>query len=793
MSDIKDRPNGQISLDDFIVVQSESSGLGEEKKIRLKDAISKSVNNSQTVKLVPKASLGTLLCDHVGGNNLFDPSASAKAVVVTGTKTSKRGAAPVVIPADLSASNYIKLTGLGTDTRCQATALFSVNSALTPVVDTNITNIGFTLRAMPRADGEPFGSILIFVGQKAAANNGLDYAQNYYIWRMAVPCDGVERFYTINPDEATSSVVGVNFNRAQSLGGILFRLVTNGSSDWCKEPRNIANNKFYGANDSVYIGPIYYNCRGLSKGIIRFDDNLNGTLLGTYKGIVNPSAVTDYLPQLTSTAFNGALAFVNDSYETGIAFKGKSGIKIANNADHSFAELIKLFGFKASSFIITSKVGAPNFLTVTQLKQLRDQYGWLIAYQTHCNPLSGYGQGAKMLGPQGYNVCGTKYTSRAACAVPVVTAVTTWSGKPTLALVNIAVTTGDSNAGAANAALQGYSCYFVASADLPAALTPGVKYWLRHWNIVDSGNDRTLNVTVHNTEEEASTGTNPIDVVTGYAGVAGNIAFRFYNSTNDHQGILADYVNGKNWFIQNGFGDAYRTYAPNQGALDKWCEIAIEAFGEFDHIYNFGNLTRYLDVSFATCANQSDAKQQTFGNPDKEFITRDELITTTSIPTDNSNHLYSCTAATTGVVSLSGTLPADLYVQDGETLYFTAATGGAGITTGLNNVYFAVQSTGSTFKLSLTKDGAPIAITTAYTAGTVQLAETVIRQRVRNAVMNGAVIQDLTHDPVGVLAIREKVFYMDECKYWVNQGMLIIDTADVIGDMVLSERLGNIN
>ena len=750
------------------------------------------IADPRLIKVTPRQTLGTRLVDHIGANSLIDANSS----FITGSKTSMRNAAPVDFSRQNNSSNQLKMVATGADISINATTLFSISGTLTPILDRNISSIGFFAKAMPRADGEPFGSLLVRLGSKAAANNGLNTATAgtpYYDYKFAIPADGKERFYVLEPSSA--SVINApadglgNFDHNINLEGIMFRLPYSG--DCCKVMRNVANSKYWGAGDTVYIGEVFYNPMGLAKAYIRFDDNIADIYYGTYKDIVNPSAVLDYCPHLTSASYPDAnnRAFANDGYGAGYAFKGKSGVNILNNEDLSIAELIKRFGFTATTYILCRTIGQPNFLTVDQLKKLRDNYGWLVAFQTYNNPVDMFQEGAMLLGPRGYNKVGTKFTSDALAATPGITAIETNSGAPTMRVINCGIAQASAGSGQSLSA-QGYPMVFEASPDLPSALTAGVVYWA---NVKSSStpdaHTTQQNISLHATEIDAGNGTNPIDIVTGYVGTASNIVFRYYQSTNDYTGILADFVAGKNWFIQNGFGDGYKTWAPNQGGIDKYVEQAIDAFGEFKYIHNGGGAKPNVEVTFSTPMVQYGQVTMSYSMPDREFITRDAMLATSNVPTDNTSYPMSCTiSAATDIVTLSS-VPAGFYAQDGEQVYFTALTGGAGLTAARGSVYFIRDSTGSTFKLAATKGGAAINVTTDATAGSIQVQETSIRAQVRHYVFNGCIFSSITHGIGGVLSIRELVYFMDECRYWVNKGLLVVDNADVIGEMVMSERL----
>jgi hypothetical protein len=727
--------------------------------------------------------VGNILCDF-SGSNITDFTAS-KMQLTTGIFAPVM---PMEISPDRRFPATLRLTGSG-DSLTYCNIPFTVNGSLFTITDRKATNIGMFIRGMPRADGEPFGSIRILVGQKDPVNNRINYATAYYEWRFTIPADGVERFYTLMPSasQITNGTAGVeNFNYGHELGAIALRLAPNNECN--KATRNPANNRAWGSTDQVFFSPLYYDAVGKKAlAVIRFDDNINNGYTGTYKGVVNPKFATDYIPQLTSAAYPDAnnRTFANNACGTGIAYQGRSTVKILNDSDMSWAELIKHYGFRANTYILCRHVGTPEFLTVDQLKKLRDDYGWLVGFQSYYNPVSYYQQGVKLLGPNGYNIIGTKYTSQASSVVPAVQAIETYGGFPTMRIINV---------GMAMAGRQGYPVIFIAGADLPATLTAGQVYWLkeRYFNQPTSY-DLVQNVSVHLTESDAFTGSNSIDLVTGYGGTASNIVFRYGHassgsgaSTSDYTGILLEFQKGKEWFLANGFGDGYKHWAPNQSGVDIFVEQAIEAFGEFEGVWELGTPGFYGCVPFATPTRQGQNPIMSYGRPDDPFNCRDDIMSFGNISTDGWEVKYSCSVDTATDIFTIATPPEWLRPANGETVMPIATTMPGGLA--ISTMYYIVQSTGTTFKLSLTKNGSPVDITSVGSGLSFNFAETAIRNQVRYLVRQGAVIQNLVHDLGQPNNIRQAIFFMDELKYWIDRGMAYCDTADVIAGIIKSER-----
>lgn len=679
--------------------------------------------------------------------------------------------------------------------------LFSVDGRPAPLLDTDIKNIGVLIRAMPRRDAEPFGSVRIAVG-KAAPDGRLDTGPGYYRWSIAVPADGVERFYVLLPCQAerVGADTAPNFGYGELLGAFRFELPD--ASDAVKAPR-AAPSTCWEVGDAVYWGPVYRNAKGRAMAIVRFDDgqDVPNVFAKGYKGSAGaPSQVLEYIPALTSTHYPDSYtcAFANDACGPGIAYQGRSTVTIPNGADFSIAALIERYGFAGSAFILCRHVGQPNFLTLGQLRRLRDRYGWLIAYQTYFNPVSqAYQQGVKLLGPEGYHLVGGKFSSDPAAPASAVLAVETRSGMPTLKTVNTGCSSGSFSYGTAVAA-QGYPVVFEDTPALPAALQPHTVYWL---NRVDTQtpDDHSLLVwtSVHRSEYEAEHQLDPIDIVSGYGQDPAGIRFRYGSaaagpgaSTPDHAGILADFQMGKQWFIANGFGDGYKVWAPNQGAIDEHTEAAIEAFGEFEYIFHIaGHDPRFgFMPSISTVASQWPQKVNPHGKPDNPYTTRDELLVGTVLSTDDTIRWERATVdAASGLVTVrKGLLGAQ--VSAGETVQLRATAMPGGLLP--LRPYYAVDvsSDGRSFRLSTRKGGSPALITSSGSGVQVNLAESFLRNSIRRAVGLGQLFSNLQHDTVGVNAIRQLVWYLDECRYWVDAGLLTVDTADRIGKRAMAQR-----
>jgi hypothetical protein len=140
-----------------------------------------------------------------------------------------------------------------------------------------------------------------------------------------------------------------------------------------------------------------------------------------------------------------------------------------------------------------------------------------------------------------------------------------------------------------------------------------------------------------------------------------------------------------------------------------------------------GNLTATLshhaDVSFPITAKeltlQIDDLAERVINPAMEAIVQKvdgDIASEALAMAVNGGDTQAITAATTDIITC-----VKHGFHDGDKVVFPSLTGGAGLTAG-TTVFFVINSTQDTFKVSTTLGGSAVDITTAYTAGTVAQA-----------------------------------------------------------------------
>lgn len=266
------------------------------------------------------------------------------------------------------------------------------------------------------------------------------------------------------------------------------------------------------ATEAVQVGPIYRDPAGKAFAYIRFDDCL----------------IDQYVARQSLTT----------------AFVGQSGITLPIGA-YSAKDVVSAFGLKANLFILTSCVGKANgsFMSVAQMRDLQDTYGWDVCFQSHANPGSLNNLGARLLGPFGYSWSLNTGTS--------IASVNTTADTITTTAAHQMLTPATGNAG-----LQGQPIRMTGTA-LPAPLDTETVYWPRPTT--------TTAFQLHPTEADAAANTNRIDLTTG--GTPASFGYRYAGSAADSSAILADFRAGQ--ALMRGWGfNGWRYHASNQGAFD---------------------------------------------------------------------------------------------------------------------------------------------------------------------------------------------------------------------------------
>jgi hypothetical protein len=368
---------------------------------------------------------------------------------------------------------------------------------------------GFWAMSSVRASGQPAATVIVEFGTDAT------FANNCF-FTASVPCTGRWTFLT------SSAQVAWGTGGTFTIGTTPFTYVR------IRESASTATNNgrpaVNGTTDRIVFGPVYRDPSARAFGYVRLDDCV------TDQYVARQTLATDFV--------------------------GKSGITLTAGVPHSALSVCQAFGLKATAYILTRHVGdtAAGFLTVAQLRDLQDTYGWTIAFQTHSNPLSANNLGPRLLGNLGFTLM----------AVGGISSVNTGTGVITAgAAHNVTTTNGV-------AGVQGFPVTLI-GADFPvpatgAALAVGDTLWLR--------NVTTTTFTAHRTEADACNNTNVITYSSG--GTPANWRYRFRGSASDSSAITADFATGQ--ALMQGWGlNGWRHYAPNQGAFGLETESVLLA------------------------------------------------------------------------------------------------------------------------------------------------------------------------------------------------------------------------
>jgi len=274
-----------------------------------------------------------------------------------------------------------------------------------------------------------------------------------------------------------------------------------------------------GAGENAYIGPVYMNTRSRPKFMIRIDDGLSDVV------VPNP-AVDTALPDGTPAPAGG----------------------------WSHELLLDHYGFKASLFLLTRRIGTSNanktFLTWDQLNYLRAK-GWACCLQTHFDPVDANNNGMRLLGSAGY-------ADRSVASVD--TAANT-------------ITASVAHAISPNPTYWGYPVLFTGTT-LPAPLVTTAMYWARYVSATA--------FTLHPTENDAIAGTNVIDITT--TGTPANYKFHYGVAAPDYTGALNDFQSGMATLAAHGFVAESKHCAVNQGSFNFEIAKAAKAAG-ITHVY----------------------------------------------------------------------------------------------------------------------------------------------------------------------------------------------------------------
>lgn len=377
----------------------------------------------------------------------------------------------------------------------------------------SMRQVGFWALGSVKASGQTSAAVLLEFGTDGTFANNCFFSTN-------IVCDGRWHYYT-GPAQVAWGTTGTF-----TIGSTNFTHVR------VRESASLATNTGRPAmvsGDRIVLGPVYRDPSARAFGMVRLDDGL----------------LDQYIARQTLAA----------------DFVGRSGITLAAGVQHSALSICQAFGLKATAYILTRHVGdtASGFLTVSQLRDLQDTYGWCIGFQSHANPIGASNLGLRLLGNLGFT----------AMAVGGLSGITIGTGVITSTAAH-GITTTNGAAG-----LQGYPVTLIGSGfPTPAdgsTLNAGDTVWLRSVT--------TTTFTIHRNEADSANGANALTF--SAAGTIGNWGWRYRGSASDSSAITADFSTGQA-LMQSWGLNGWRHYAPNQGAFGLDTEaplLALRAAG----------------------------------------------------------------------------------------------------------------------------------------------------------------------------------------------------------------------
>ena len=319
---------------------------------------------------------------------------------------------------------------------------------------------------------------------------------NWYGMTMLCPADGKEHW-----------LMGTNFAAQQGT----FVVGTSTITHVMVEDRNDRANLSYDGlqpGEVMFIGQVFLNPRGRAKAFIRFDDG--------------PSTL----------------------FTTGTSF-------LADGVTQSWTSqtLLRRFGFRGNVALSAGRIGTTNpavqWETWNGIRALYDD-GWDMCVQSFSEPADNAQNGARLLGPLGFQ-------QRAIASVDTAANTITAAGAHNFAPA------GDYNP---------FPGEFIGP-NLPAPLTERTLYYLRQTSATA--------FTVHTTLADGVTGANPVDITT--TGNPATSFYRFFGSDGDDSAIYADYLACRQAIIANGVPGCDDVVCINQGAGDFYVATALRRFG----------------------------------------------------------------------------------------------------------------------------------------------------------------------------------------------------------------------
>lgn len=384
----------------------------------------------------------------------------------------------------------------------QIGAAGTIDQALgTAVPIAGIDAIGFWARAVRNSDSAGFTSCKILISESTSGFTTFGELP------FAIRSDGKWRFYTV-------PLVGL-FTAGVTISAI-GRVRIRESDGVAGDGRPLMS-----GGDFAQFGAFRINPRGSSTMFVRLDDGLDNL-------VSNKTAL------LASQ------------------FTGISGVTIPQGS-YSVVELLDAFGFKGNAFVLTDFVGKKGFATWEQLRYLQDQKGWSICVQAAANPVSNSGDGARLLGPLGFNLHGTPGDVASVSA----------------SVFTLAGSRPDSIGGTTGSVLGvgGVQPFpVIVNGTPPAPLVAGNTYYALRRGV--------RQFSLHS----VPVGTSPADDSQGLITITGSdtsqMTLRYAGSSNDESAIANDYRRAQDALQANGLTGGNHL-ALNQGGFDVYVEKAI--------------------------------------------------------------------------------------------------------------------------------------------------------------------------------------------------------------------------
>ena len=419
-------------------------------------------------------SRGTLLCDWTG-------TVSGSGYSVDGSSNCPGGTKVVTISGDATTD------GTGNPGNP------NVNQEVTTSSTANLRTVGIYVMVPPRnAARKNYRNVPI----KLMLSETNAFAA-YRTLVFNAKADGKWHFYALDISAASTSgfTMGVN-----TIGYVRVRASVDSG---------VSNDANFGTaplqvGETAYIGGVYLNPKARGICMVRFDDSLASLYSAKHFTLLSP-------------------------------YVGQSGVTVAAGS-YSAHDLVTAFGLPAAAFVLTRHIDTTSeFESSANLRTLQAA-GWEICWQTHYNPVSLSGLGARLLGPLGKSWGPSAVQSHAT------------DGTITKASAHDFV------------AISGQGTPIKLIGSPPAPLDTSTVYWVRPI--------AATTFKLYLTEANSIANVSPITFASAGSATWG---WEFYPSANDSSVVAQEFNLGK--AAMQAFGlNGWMHWAPNQGAFDAQLE-----------------------------------------------------------------------------------------------------------------------------------------------------------------------------------------------------------------------------